>query len=505
MALTLNHVFIGAISLFVVLSRGSIAYVSFQHEKLLGRADEAASYVAAAQARASNAIAGNNAIVAALVGARFAVEADAMTVKANALLACPKCPSSPDCVICKQSTAALPRVLGTLAWTRAKQVAVARSLSELSSALPKLAGQEAANLVRQSLGDESANEEPIRIVIKDPSQTIDLWSAANTDVACDLASKEVLKSPMLGHAFPKLVSKNLLQSLPKTLVSAMPSKLCSAGQSAASKPKLAEIREVAERTRDDCREFEAQMRCAVAAADGRGGACGGMSASSDGLEASETLGRLRLPAAARPYVSCRVATLRAPLASRDTRRSSSASRLDSLFLAGGDPALGTNQVFHNADGQLETCTFDRDACVDKQLEKNSDAYLNQALGLPSVVSSVKQVLGGETHAPASGGSSPNEFCACACATQNVTPSIRRLTGALHTIVSLGAQPSPTGLDTNPEYCGCAKWYFPDRKGPFASVDPKSQSFVAAWKWAPVLACPASVQTPQRSVEDAKPR
>ena len=63
MALTFGQAFIGVLTVGIGLSRGIEADVSVQTERMTGDANYAASRVAAAHAKASNAIADNNQIL----------------------------------------------------------------------------------------------------------------------------------------------------------------------------------------------------------------------------------------------------------------------------------------------------------------------------------------------------------------------------------------------------------------------------------------------------------
>ena len=121
MALTVSQMFIGAVSLGIGMFRGTEVNAAFHHETTLSHADYGASKLAADHARAANVVVNNNVTMGAIMGPRFGVEADNITMDANAAIACPTCPNSPTCKVCLQYKANKPRALAKQVWVRAKQ------------------------------------------------------------------------------------------------------------------------------------------------------------------------------------------------------------------------------------------------------------------------------------------------------------------------------------------------------------------------------------------------
>ncbi len=470
MSLTVSQMFLGAISIGIGLMRGTDAYAAFHHEAVVGHANYGASKMAHDHGRAANVVVNDNVIMTAVMGPRFGVEADNITMDANAAIACPTCPKGALCKICRQYQQNKPRALTKLAWVRAKQLALWGTLGKLSGDIDKLAAQQAEGLIK---GDVARADAKVSMQLSDPGKSGDLWGGNNANVACKLAKDDTLKSPVLGHAFPTLISPNLLGGLPKALVTAMPGKICGGGGGGGGeeKPKFPEIPQVAQKTQKDCRELEAQLKCAVAAARGAAGACGddGNVAAevSDLSDVMSTSGAdVVLPSTVTPYVDCRAATTAAPLDAR-----------------------GGGYAYRNKSGAVVTCAFDRDKCADKRLEENSNDFLKKELGLPKVIGNLAASLGGsETRKPSSGGSSPKNFCACAHGKKPVDSTVVGITDAIRRIASFGQAGESQALRQQREYGACGKWYFPDKKGQFASVKEDEQPFVGAWKWSLVSEC-----------------
>lgn len=468
MALTVSQLFLGAISLGIGMFRGTEVYTAFHHEALVGHANYGSSKIAAEHGRAANVVVNDNVVMTAMMGPRFAVEADNITMDANAAIACRTCPHGKLCEICKQYRSGKPRALVKLAWIRAKQAAVWGSLGKLSGDVDRLASMQASSLVTADL----AHVDPrVSIRFEDPGRDQDIWGGSNAATSCSLAAKDTLASPMLGHAFPLLISPNLLEGLPRVLVQAFPQVLCVATD-AANEPtaKLTEIRSVAEKTRDDCRDLEDQMQCAIAAARGQPGACRSYSAEAitdlHDQPAAKT-SKVAFSSDVQPFVSCQRATPTTPLENK-----------------------GGGYVHRDPSGDLITCSFDRDKCQDKRLRENSDTYLRKELGLPKIVGNVASFLGGsETRMPRLGGwnSSP-DFCACSFTARPIDETVIGISDAVRRIASFGAAGPSEALRKRREYRSCGRWYFPDGKGEFASVTPDQQPFVAAWKWSLVDGC-----------------
>lgn len=465
MSLTVSQMFLGAISIGIGLMRGTDAYTAFHHEATLGHANYGASKMAHDHGRAANVVVNDNVIMTAVMGPRFGVEADNITMDANAAIACPTCPKSPICKVCMQYKANKPRAATKLAWVRAKQAFLWGTLGKLSGDIDKLAAQQAEGLIK---GDVAKADAKVSLRLEDPGKSGGLWGGNNAGVSCKLAMNDTLKSPVLGHAFPVLISPNLLEGLPKALVQAMPGKICGGGGSGGEeKPKFPEIRSVSDKTQKDCRELEAQLKCAVAAAKGNAGACGDENAIDDDVSLLGVgSGEVTLPATVKPFVDCHVATVAAPL-----------------------DASGGGYAYRNKQGQVVTCAFDRDKCSDKKLEENSDEFLRKELGLPKMIANLAASLGGsETRKPSGSGSSPKEFCACAHGKKQVDGTVVQITDAIRSIASFGQAGQSQELRRSREYSSCGKWYFPDKKGQFASVKEDEQPFVGAWKWSMVPEC-----------------
>ena len=471
MALTVSQMFIGAVSLGIGMFRGTEVNAAFHHETTRSHADYGASKLAADHARAANVVVNNNVTMGAIMGPRFGVEADNITMDANAAIACPTCPNSPTCKVCLQYKANKPRALAKQVWVRAKQQLLWGTLGKLSGDIDKLSFQQASGLIT---GDVAKADSKVRMRFEDPSSSGDLWGGGNADVACKLAMKDMLPSPVTGHAFPLLISPNLLEGLPKTLVQAMPQMICKATSAASGGgggggggegPRLPEIKAVADQTRNDCKALEDQMRCAVGAASGNGGSCGD-GAEPELADLSEVAGKVELPSKVQPFVSCATGTASAP-----------------LQISGG------GYTYRGKGGAVVSCSFDRGKCEDQKLTENSDTFMREKLGLPKVLSNLAQSLGGsETRKPSQGGSTPKNFCTCAFSEKPVDPTMVGISDAVRKIASFGAADDSEALRKKRDYRSCGRWYFPARSGEFASTPEDEQPFVAAWKWNQTTKC-----------------
>lgn len=482
MALTVSQMFIGAVSLGIAMFRGTEVNAALHHETTLSHADYGASKLAADHARSANIVVNNNVAMGAIMGPRFGVEADNITMDANAAIACPTCPKSPICKVCIQYQQNKPRALAKLVWVRAKQQLLWGTLGKLSGDVDKLAFQQARGIVTADVAKADAK---VKVRFEDPSEGGEIWGGGNADVACKLAMKDTLPSPVTGHAFPLLISPNLLEGLPKTLVQAMPQMICQATSAGGSGggggddgPKLPQIKEVADQTRAECKELEDSVRCAVAAARGEAGSCNDDAEPEIADLSQGATGRLglpnkalELPSKAQPFVTCQTASPSAP-----------------LRMSGG------GYWYRNTSGAIVTCTFDRDKCEDKKLGENSESFLKEKLGLPKVVSNLAQSLGGsETRKPSQGGSSPKDFCTCAFSEKPVDDTMIGISDAVRKIASFGAADPSEALRKKREYRSCGRWYFPARSGEFASTPEDEQPFVAAWKWNQTTRCEGGAQ------------
>ena len=474
MALTVSQMFIGAVSLGIGMFRGTEVNAAFHHETTLGHADYGASKLAADHARSANVVVNNNVTMGAIMGPRFGVEADNITMDANAAIACPTCPYSSICKVCKQYVANKPRAMLKLVWVRAKQQLLWGTLGKLSGDIDKLAFQQGSGLVN---GDVAKADSKVKMRFEDPSSSGEIWGGSNADVACKLSMKDTLPSPVTGHAFPILISPNLLEGLPKALVQAMPQMICKASSAAAGAggggggggsdaPQFPQIKEIADATRKDCKALEDSMRCAISAASGNAGGCND-GAEPEIFELPAMAGsRVEMPSKVQPYVQCQAASPGSPL------------RMGS----GG-------YSYRNNGGGVVSCTFDRDKCEDKKLTENTDDYMREKLQLPKVVSNLASMLGGsETRKPSQGTSNPKNFCTCAYSEKPVDDTMIGISDAVRKIASFGAADPSTALRKKREYRSCGRWYFPARNGEFASTPEDEQPFVAAWKWNQTTKC-----------------
>jgi hypothetical protein len=472
MGLTVSQMFIGAVSLGIGMFRGTEVNAAFHHESTLSHADYGASKLAADHARAANVVVNNNVTMGAIMGPRFGVEADNITMDANAAIACPTCPNSPTCKVCLQYKANKPRALAKLVWVRAKQQLLWGTLGKLSGDIDKLSFQQAQGLVT---GDVAKADSKVKVRFEDPSSSGDIWGGGNADVACKLAMKDTLPSPVTGHAFPLLISPNLLEGLPKTLVQAMPQMICKATSAASGGgggggggndgPQLPEIKSIAEQTRKDCKALEDSMRCSIAAASGNAGACND-DTEPEIADLSQASGKVEMPSKVQPFVTCQTGSTSAPL-----------------------QITGGGYSYRSKAGAVVSCSFDRDKCEDKKLTENSDSFMREKLGLPKVVSNLAQMLGGsETRKPSQGGSNPKNFCTCAFSEKPVDETMVSISDAVRKIASFGSADPSEALRKKREYRSCGRWYFPARNGEFASTPEDEQPFVAAWKWNQTTKC-----------------
>jgi len=464
MALTVSQMFIGAVSIGIAFFRGTEVNAAFHMETTLSHANYGASKLAMDHARAANVVVNNNVAMGAIMGPRFGVESDNITMDANAAIACPTCPYGATCTVCKQYIQNKPRALIKLVWVRAKQQLLWGTLGKLSGDIDKLSFQQASGLIK---GDVSKADSKVKMSFSDPSEGGDIWGGGNADVACDLAMKDTLPSPVTGHAFQvPLIKPNLLEGMPKMLVQMMPKIICKAtsamnnggkgGSAPEDQPKLGDIKEVAEKTQKDCQELEDQMRCAASP-----GTCG-MSTQAQVDEIDASVGKMAIPRDAQEFVSCGSAPQNA----------------------------GAGFFYRNGGGGLTTCTFDRAKCEDKKLGENSDNYMRDKIGLPKVVSNLAQSLGGsETRKPSEGAkSNPSNFCTCATSSKPVDETMIGISDAVRKIASMGSAQPSEALRKQRQYTSCGRWYFPQRKGEFASTPDDEMPFVAAWKWNETMRC-----------------
>jgi len=449
MSLTFSQLFMGALTIGLGTFRGTESYLSFYYETQVGHANHAASRLGADHARAGNSNANNNVISSSIIGPRFAVEADNITMDVNAAIACPQWHDHHMQTICAEYMANKPRALAKLLWVRAKQEFLWGTLGKLSSTIDKVTSINALDQVRSGLG--SSGDGHVTIRAEDPSMTQDIWGGDSTPTACSLAQKDALASEMPGHAFP-LLMENLLQGLPQALVATLPQAICGAPSGGASSGplKLPQIPSIAKDTAKQCGELEDRMYTRMNLPRAQGDDDAQPAFSSEVAK----------------YVKCAVRSPEKP--QRGFGRHTDYSYTDSK------------------SGQITSCTFDREKCDNDKLESNSTSYLHN-IGLPSVFSESK--LGGTTRAPTdSDWNHADSMRASAFSSAEVNERIVNMSNAVRTVMSFGqSQPSNT-LRERHEYQACAKWYFPDgAESEFASVTHDQQPFVAAWKYA-MVAC-----------------
>lgn len=451
-ALTVSQMFLGAVSLGIGMFRGTDVNAAFHSENQVAHADYGASKLAADHARSANVVVNNNVVMASIMGPRFGVEADNITLDANLPLTCPSCPHGALCKLCTQNKANKPRAEAKLQWVRAQQKTLWGTLGKLSGKIDNLASQQAQGLVK---GDVAKSDSKVNLRFDDPAQKGEIWGGGNAGTACKLASKDVLPTQVTGHAFPTLVDKNLLDGLPKTLEQAMPQMICQLSSLAMSKggssdgPKLDQLKEVTDKTTADCDELEKSMKASVADATG-----------------------------SRPTFSSDVAKY---------------AQCSTAAKKGGLTEGGVGAWYQTSSGKTVSCVFDRKKCDDDKLEDNSEEFLRDKLGLPEQITnaaSLASSLGGsETRKPSQGGASPKNFCACTFADKPVDETMVNISDAVRKISSFGQSEPSEALRKKRDYRSCGKWYFPDRKGQFASTPQDETPFVAAWKWQQTSSCP----------------
>lgn len=455
MALTLSQAFLGAITVGIGLSRGIESDLSFHVEGLTAEANYAASRVAAGHAKASNAIADDNVLSAAAMGPRLAVEADNITMDENAKIACPRQSDAKMKQVCDEYTKNKPRAGAKLAWIREKQSSLWGSLEKLSGAMDKVAGAHGREDVQKTLGSLDPGA---RVRFDDPTESKEIWGSRSASTGCSIAKKDAIDTAMVGHAFP-LLMPNLLEGLPRSLVSALPSALCpetsraggggggGAGGGAGASggpPTLGDVPTVNEEADKECERIEENMRAQIAyASSSSSPSKGAMPAFSSDVE---------------PFVKCAVATMSAP--------------------AKSDASSGTFVI--RRGGQLVTCAFDRAECSKKKLESGSADFLKK-LGLPKVPSF--EAIGGSTRGPSA--ANPNEsddFRASASVERPVNSGTADIADAARAVMSFGGVEPSTTLRENAQRTATGKWYFPTGAGsPLAGVPRDQQGFVSGWK------------------------
>jgi len=517
MSLTFAQLFMGALTIGLGSFRGTEAYLSFYYETQVGHANYAATKLGADHARAANTNTNNNVISASIMGPRFGVEADNITMDADAAIACPQTHNAHMQKICAEYMAGKPRALAKLLWVRLKQQFIWGALGQLTSTIDKVASLGALDQVRSSL--PASGDGNVSIRAEDPSTSGNIWGGDNTPTGCSLAQRDALPSEMPGHAFPILM-ENLLEGLPKALVATLPQVICGAtsmgggggGGSGASSLingasslvngasgfasnganqnpiKLPEVPSISKDTSKQCGDLEDQMqtqiqraRDAQAPRDSGGGHGGG---GGGGYAAQGNYGELGDNAAGpvfsnelAPYVHCAVS-------SPENAQKRQQARSNREFGSGYGSRNSDYSYMDPKSHQLTACTFDADKCQNDKLESNTASFLHNA-GLPA--SSSESNLGGATHAPSdSDWNHADSMRACAYSSADVNSKIVNISNAARTVMSFGQSGPSTSLSERHEYQSCAKWYFPDgAESQFSSTPHDQQPFVAAWKFAPV--------------------
>jgi uncharacterized membrane protein YgcG len=456
MALTLSQAFLGALTAGIGLSRGIEADLGFHVESLVGESNYASSRVGAGHARSSNAIADNNVVSVAAMAPRLAVEADNITMDENAKIACPQIFNPKMRIICDQYTANKPRAKNKLDWIRDKQKSLWGSLEQLSGNMDKVAGAQA----REDVTSNVKKMDPqAKMSFNDPTQKKSTWGKKNSSTACSLAKKDANKSQMVGHAFPQLMP-NLLDHLPKALVSTLPGVMCKDGAGGGG----------------------GSGGASSGGAGGGGSSGGGMPSlpsmpqmpssgdgSTPGMQAEEECDRIEQEM--KDQIAFGQANAKPPVFSSDVEP----------FVRCFDPAKKVR------------CTFDRGACMKEKEEGGEESFI-KSLGLSKMpdLGGLGGGLGGggggstggATRAPAA--SNPNEsddFRACSSASRAADSNMQQINDAVKTLITFSASQKsggPLGQSASRESCG--KWYFPN-SGPSGNTPKAEQPFVGAWKHA----------------------
>jgi hypothetical protein len=448
MALTAFQALLGAITIGLSLFRGGESSLSAHHHALLAEANSAAALLGQYHARSANAVTTNNTICSSLLGPRFSVEADNISMDESAMVACPRTDHYHR-RICARYKANKPRAAAKLAWIRTQQTSICRALSQMSGRLDGVMSGRATSLAR---GESQAALPGIKLEVDDPSASSSPWGQSSWAEACKLAAQDASNSNMVGHAFP-LLMELMVPGLPKALIGRAPQIFC--GVQGGGPVKLPEVPSVAKSTQEECRALESDARAAVAEPDA-------------GVY-SITKTVADFPAAAVPYLRCEAAGS-APFA--DDAYEGFGGFLRSHAVSGAP--------IHTLSGDRRTrlrCRFQEAACREDMLPKQSQRFL-QGLNLPSM-------SGGEARAPSAGNwNHAPEFRARARASLQVSDFTLRISDGFKTVVSFGAARPGEALRRERQYSACSRWYFADGPGSrFEGVEPARQSFVQGWSHA----------------------
>lgn len=458
MELTLAQVFLGALALGLGVGRGIESDLQFHTEDMTAEANFAASRLAAGHAHSANAIADNNVLSVASMAPRLAVEADNITMDANAAIACGNsatpgiAPAMAE--ICAQYAAGKPRALAKLAWIRTQQMSLWSSLEHLSGSMDKVAGAHAQEVIQSTIG---SLDPTARVSIDDPTQTKETWSGRNAFTGCSLASKDALISPMTGHAFP-LLMPNMLVGLPQALVAGLPALCPSTGSGAPSMPKpmkLPELQSINDEADKKCNDTQSNMQAQkehAASKSKNKPTESDTDPTEDPTFSSDVDG----------FVKC------TPMASGGANGSKRVGGASGSFVVKRGSALFA-------------CTFNRDECKEKALEDATADFLKK-MGLPSIPSF--GLLGGSTRSP--GASNPNisdDFRARATVARPVDSRTAQLAENIRHVMSFGQNQTPSELREDVSRIAIGQNYFPAGLGPYAVVLPDQRGFVRAWRHA----------------------
>lgn len=449
MALTLSQAFLGALTAGIGLSRGIEADLGFHVENLAGESNYAASRVAAGHARASNAIADNNVVAVAAMAPRLAVEADNITMDENAKIACPKMFDPKMRIACEQYQKNKPRAKEKLDWIRDKQKSLWGSLEQLSNNMDKVAGAQA----REDVTSNVKKVDPeAKMSFDDPTQKKSTWAKKNSREACSLAKKDANKSQMVGHAFPQLMP-NLLDHLPKALVSTLPGVMCRDGGGGGG------------------------------SGSGSGGAGGG-GGSGRGMPSLPSLPQMPTPGdgSKAPGMQAEEECDRIEQEMKDQIAFGQANAKPPVFSSDVEPFA---RCFD--PGKKVRCTFDRAACMKEKEEGGEESFI-KSLGLSKMPDLGGMggggSTGGATRAPSA--ANPNEsddFRACSSASRPLDSNMQQINDAVRTLVTFSSSQKSGGpLSRSASRESCGKWYFPS-SGPAGSTPKAEQPFVGAWKHA----------------------
>lgn len=490
MALTLSQMFMGALTIGIATFRGTESYESFHVESQLGHSNYGATKLASDHARAANISANNNVVSTAIIGPRFAVEADNMTMIADALIACPQAHYNAKMAeICRQFGTNYPRMLVKLVWVRLKQAAVWAALGKLTEAIDKVMSLRA---IEQIVNAARLIDSAVGMRVEDPTSRGSTWSGDSTSVACQDAMIDTLPSVMTGAAFPILMRPNLLEGLPKALVAVMPQLLCGGAPSMSAGVSVAGV------------GISANVSVGPGGVTGKVGSSGsvgginwsaGTNVGGGGSRRDETTVKLPMvPAVAKQTAEACDGLERAMQSNIASRAAFPPEVAKYAACEPTGAGTGRDPSGGGADGALQSgaadevapaprCTFDRTRCDSDKLEEHSAAFL-ASVGMPKISSKSASSLGGATHAPSdSDWNHSDEMRACAFSTKAIDPAVVRINDAARTIMTFGtARPSST-LRASHEYKTCGKWYFPDAEGQYAAVPHDQQPFVAGWKYA----------------------